>query len=111
MRTRKENNLIENPYLGIIAVILFFIWVMVTEYGPLFLNKGTGAFIWTTFHFIINPILGVIICILLICHVLLQKQLQPKIMSTLAMLFPILVIYVGFSGNIWFVEMLGINFQ
>ena len=111
MAEKKQNKFLSHPYAGIKVTFLFVFWVLVAEYGPLLLSKGPGAFLWTTFHFIVNPILGVIIFLFLIWHALSQKQLQPKVLSIAVMFFPLLVCYVGFSGNIWFVELMGINFN
>ena len=111
MKDKKSNTRLLKPYAGIVTTCIFVLWVLATEYGPLFLAADIGAFLWTTFHFIINPILGVVISLFLIWHALSQKQLQPKVISIAAILFPLLVCYVGFSGNIWFVELMGINFN
>ena len=111
MEERIPYKFITNPHAGIITVGFFILWVVIAEYGPLLINKELGGFIWVTFHFILNPILGVVLSLFLIWHAFSQKQIQNKILSITAMCFPILVSYAGFSGNIWFVELLGINFN
>ena len=111
MKANNSKKRLLNPYTGIITTCIFILWVFATEYGPLFLAADIGAFLWITFHFIVNPILGVIISLFLIWHAFSQKQLQSKVLSIAAILFPLLVCYVGFSGNTWFVEIMGINFN
>jgi len=111
MGERVIRKLFDNPYAGIKVASLFFLWVVVSEYSPQLFNKDIGAFIWITFHFIINPILGIFVCLFLIWHGVTQKQLQPKLLSIIAVVFPLFISYVGFSGNTWFVELLGINFN
>ena len=111
MKDRASIKPYNSPCAGIKMVSIFALWVLVSEYGPLLIDKDWGSFIWTTVHFVINPILGVLICLFLVWHALTQKQFTARILSIASICFPIFISYMGFTGSIWFVELLGINFN
>jgi hypothetical protein len=100
-----------NPFFGLIVVLTFLLWVLIVEYALSFIGGDFAAFIWTTFHFIIDPILGLIISLYLVWNIRKQNQISGKVISLLSIVFPLFISYIGFSGNIWFVELLGINFR
>jgi hypothetical protein len=48
------------------GTVLFFINVIVyfsTEIGLVLLKNDTGAFLWVTFHFVVNPLFSLILIV------------------------------------------------
>jgi len=100
-----------NPYFGFLVIIAFIFWVLVSEYGTASISGDLGALIWISFHFIVNPILGLLLSIFLVWIAIKQDQLHAKIFSLISTALPLFISYAGFTGNIWFVELLGINLK
>jgi hypothetical protein len=111
MKISSSNKVRENPYSGLFSILIFICWILLSEYGPTYFEPDLGSFIWTTFHFIFNPILSIAIVGFLIWHLTGQSKMSAKLLSVALIIFPVFICYVGVSGNIWFVELLGINFN
>lgn len=109
--TNKIIRFLKNPYFALKAISIFLLWVLASEYAPVFLVGGdSGALIWTTMHFILNPILGVILAIILAWNSIKQENILAKTISFIGIILPLFVSYVGFTGNTWVIEFLGISF-
>jgi uncharacterized membrane protein YagU involved in acid resistance len=107
----KFHKAVKTPYFGFFIILAFFFWVLASEYGTASISGDLGAFIWTSFHFILNPILGLLLSIFLVWAAIKQDQLHAKIFSLISTALPLFISYAGFTGNIWFVELLGINLK
>jgi len=99
------------PFFGLYAAILFMFWVLASEHFAAFWGGNAGAFLWTTFHFIINPIFGLILSIIIVSAALKQDRIYWKILSIIVIAIPLSVGFFGITGNIWFVKFLGINLK
>lgn len=96
-------------YAGLICSLVLIFWVLFSEYASMFIGGNLGAFLYTTFHFIVNPLLGLSIAIFIIWHSL--QQPKQKYLFLLSAIVPIAVTYIGISGDLWLTDLLGINFQ
>ena len=110
MKSNLFHRIVSYQYSGLMVFLSFLIWVLVSEYVPTFIKNDFGGFIWTTFHFVLNPILGLSIAIFICWHAL-KQRFWVKVVSLLSTCFPLFISYVGFSGNIWFIQLLGIDFK
>ena len=99
------------PYAGVLTIACFLGWVLLAELGPTFLPPDEGAFLYVTFHFILNPLLGICVGILIVLHSLLQPKSIAKVLGVVLSIIPLLVTYVGVTGATWLTEMLGVRFQ
>ena len=111
MKSKSLQELRNNQLLGLSIISIFTFWVLITEYGPTFLEQDLGSFIWTTFHFIINPVLSLVTICILIWHATGKGKAWVRALSLFGMIIPIIICYAGISGSIWFVELLGVNFN
>ena len=105
------NRIVRFPYAGFAIAIIFCVWVLASEYGSASIGGDFGGFSWVTFHFILNPTIGILLSIFLIFVAIKQDRLHAKIVSFISIGFPLFITYVGFTGNIWFVELVGINLR
>jgi len=100
-----------NPFAGLIGIGIFTLWVLISELATIYIGGEIGGFFWLTFHFMINPIAGLIVVIFVVGHVIKQNILWIKIFALVACIVPLAVAFFGLSGNIWLIETLGISFQ
>jgi hypothetical protein len=100
-----------NPFAGLIGIGIFTLWVLISELATIYIGGEIGGFFWLTFHFMINPIAGLIVVVFVVGHVIKQNILWIKIFALVACIVPLAVAFFGLSGNIWLIETLGISFQ
>ncbi len=100
-----------NPFAGLIGIGIFTLWVLISELATIFIGGEIGCFFWLTFHFVINPIAGLIVMVFVVGHVIKQNILWIKIFALVACIVPLAVAFFGLSGNIWLIETLGISFK
>lgn len=103
-------NFITKPTTGIKMISYFALWVLFSEALTIFIGGDIGSFLWTTFHFILNPILGVIVLFVVIWHALKHSIPWLRIVSLASCFIPLLVIYLGYTGDFWLYEMLNVKF-
>lgn len=96
---------------GISIIVLFSIWILLSEWGSMIIGDDLGAFLYTTIHFIINPILGVAAILCVIWHCFKTEELIIRILNICACAVPTFIIFIGLTGNPWLSEALGIKFQ
>jgi hypothetical protein len=104
-------NFIANPFAGLIGIGIFSLWVLISELATIYVGGEIAGVFWLTFHFMINPIAGLIVVVFVVGHVMKQNVLWIKIFALFACGVPLAVAYFGLSGNIWLIETLGISFQ
>jgi hypothetical protein len=98
------------PYSGIFGVAGFALWVVLTELGPSWLGADNGAFLYVTLHFIINPVLGLVVGITAALHGIMQKTPLRRVLGVAVSAFPFWVSYLGVTGSTWLTEALGVQF-
>ncbi len=100
-----------NPFAGLIGIGIFTLWVLISELATIYIGGETGGLFWLTFHFVINPIAGLIVVVFVVGHEIKQNILWIKIFTLVACSVPLAVTFFGLSGNIWLIDTLGISFQ
>ncbi len=100
-----------NPFAGLIVIGFFTLWVLISELATIYIGGEIAGFFWLTFHFVINPITGLIVVVFAVGHVIKQNILWIKILVLVACIVPLAVAFFGLSGNIWIIDTLGISFQ
>ncbi len=97
------------PTAGLKIIGYFVLLVLLSETATMYLGGDTGGFIWVTFHFIINPVLGITVILFVIWHTLKQSILWLKVITIVACIAPLLVIYIGYTGNFWIYKALDLR--
>ncbi len=105
------NHFIANPFVGLKVIGIFTLWVLISELASIYVGGEIAGIFWLTFHFMINPIAGLIVVVFVVGHVIKQNKLWIKIIALSACCIPLAVAFFGLSGNIWLIETLGISFQ
>ncbi len=100
-----------NPFAGLIGIGIFTLWVLISELATIYIGGEIAGLFWLTFHFVINPITGLIVVVFVVGHANKQNILWIKIFALVACSVPLAVAFFGFSGNIWLIETLGISFK
>ena len=85
--------------------------ILLTELGSVRLGGERGAFWWTTFHFIGNPLACVLYSILTLAKTLRRRPLGAKILHVLPIVVPIGFLYLAVTGNTWWLEVLRVRFH
>lgn len=85
--------------------------ILLTELGGVRLGGDRGAFWWTTFHFIGNPLVCVAYSILTAVKAFqFRKSAGAKLFHMLPLAIPLGFVYLAFTGNTWWLEVLGVRF-
>ncbi len=100
-----------NPFAGLIVIGIFTLWVLISELSTIYIGGEIAGLFWLLFHFMINPITGLLIVVFVVGQVIKQNILWIKISVLVACIVPLAVAFFGLSGNIWIIETLGISFQ
>ena len=100
-----------NPTAGIKLIGFFALWALSSEVITIYVGGDIGGFLWVTFHFILNPILGSIIILLVIWHSLKQGTPWLKAVTLVSCIAPLIVIYMAYTGSLWIYDVLDVNFQ
>ncbi len=100
-----------NPFTGLKAIGIFTSWVLISELATIYIGGEIAGLFWLIFHFMINPIAGLLVVVFVVSHVIKQNVLWLKIIALIACIVPLAVSFFGLSGNIWLIETLGISFQ
>ncbi len=100
-----------NPFAGLKAIGIFTSWVLISELATIYIGGEIAGLFWLIFHFMINPIAGLLVVVFVVSHVIKQNVLWIKIIALIACIVPLTVAFFGLSGNIWIIETLGISFQ
>ena len=113
----KSKNILSNfnwlTFGGISGALILCFIIVSDEVLSAFYGGDLGAFLWTTFHFILNPVLCFIYIIISVVKGFRIKRKSYRIRAVylLLVLLAISYIYIAFSGNTTWPKMLGINFQ
>jgi hypothetical protein len=100
-----------NPFAGLIGIGIFTLWVVISEITTIYIGGEIAGLFWLAFHFVINPISGLIIMVFIVGHVIKLNILWIKIVVLVACVIPMAVAFFGLTGNMWLIETLGISFQ
>ncbi len=105
------NLLRANPFAGLIGIGIFTLWVLISELATIYIGGEIAGIFWLVFHFVINPIAGLLVVIFVVGLVIKQNTFWIKIFTLVACVVPLAVSFFGLTGNIWLIETLGISFQ
>jgi hypothetical protein len=89
--------------------ILIFL-IAVDEVASVLCGGNLGSFLWTTFHFILNPIFCFVYIIMTIVKGIHIKESKEKYFYPLLILLALGYLYIAFSGSIFWVKTFGIKF-
>ena len=101
---------ITKEYSGIIGITALLGWVVLTEIGSSSIGGDLGSFLYTTFHFIVNPSFGLVVLVLATWHGIKAKNALIKTIDLTACIIPAAIIYSGITGSFWLSELLGVKF-
>ncbi len=100
-----------NPFTSLKLLGFYTLWVLISELATIYVRGEIAGFFWLMFHFVINPITGLVVVVFVVGHVIKQNNLWVKIFALAACSVPLAVAFFGLSGNIWLIEILGISFK
>ncbi|MEN8135372.1 MAG: hypothetical protein ABFS18_07515 [Thermodesulfobacteriota bacterium] len=95
---------------GISGVLILYAVVLFDELGSVLLGGDSGAFLWTTFHFVINPLLCSIYLILTVLKMINKKD-KYRWFSITGIALALFYLYIAVSGNTLWIDLLGIDFK
>ncbi len=99
------------PFSGLVIIGIFTLCVVISELSTIYIGGEIAGLFWLIFHFIINPITGLLVVAFVVTQVVNQNTFWIKISMIVACIVPLTVAFFGLSGNMWLIETLGINFQ
>ena len=70
-----------NPFAGLIGIGIFTLWVLISELATIYIGGEKAGLFWLTFHFVINPIAGLIVVVFVVGHANKQNILWIKIFA------------------------------
>lgn len=112
MRARNPyQRIVHDRWTSVFLIVGYFVWFLLTELGPMAIPGGLGGMLWIPFHFIINPWLALGVVPIAVAHAFFHKGTCLRlgiVLSGAAILF---VAWSNFTGEIWLVEMMGIDFR
>lgn len=97
-------------YSGVIGITTLLGWVVLSEIGSNTIGGDLGSFLYTTFHFIANPIFSLITLIFAIWHGIKTENAFIKTIDFTACIIPTAIIHAGVSGSFWLSGFLGVHF-
>lgn len=97
-------------FSGVIGITALLGWVVLTEIGSSSIGGDLGSFLYTTFHFIVNPILSLAVLILAAWHGIKTEKALIKTIDLTACIIPAAIIHTGITGSFWLSELLGVKF-
>ncbi len=100
-----------NPFAGLIGIGVFTLWVLVSEFAIIYIEGEIGGIYWLILHYMIDPIIGLVVVVFVVWHAIKQNILWIKIFTLVACSLPLAVSLFGLSGNVWLIETFSISFQ
>jgi hypothetical protein len=85
-------------------------FVLINELTTGMFRNDFGAMLWVLFHFFVNPICCLLYIVFTIVKIKRSNSLKNYLWDMLSIFIAIWFIYIAISGNIAWVEMLGIDF-
>lgn len=95
---------------GISGILILSAIIIADELGAVQYGGDTGALLWTTFHFVINPLFCVIYIILTVLKGIHTKE-KIRLFYPLGIAVALFYLYISISGNIFWLELFGIDFN
>jgi len=74
------------------------------------IGDGIGAFLYVTFHFVVNPVLAVAVVVFVV-RTLRRQRAWVAAASMVGAGLALGVAYIGLSGSPWLTQMLGLRFS
>jgi hypothetical protein len=85
-------------------------YVLITEFATVAVGGSIGAFLYVTFHFILNPLLGVVVTVLALLGIRrVRAALRP--LAILGSAAALGIAYLGITGSPWLTQALGLSFR
>lgn len=95
---------------GISGILILCAVIFVDEFIAVQYGGDTGALLWTTFHFVINPLFCAIYIVLTVLKWIHSKE-KIRFLYPLGIALALFYLYVSMSGNILWLELFGIDFN
>ena len=95
---------------GISGILILCAIILVDEFFSVQYGGDCGAFLWTTFHFILNPIFCGIYIVLTGFKWSHSKE-RVRFLYVLGIAVALFYLYVSISGNTFWIDIFGINFN
>ena len=105
---RKETIYILGGWSG--SLILAFL-LLVTEVSLHFIGGDWGAFLFVTFHFVLLPVMSVIVLLITGFKIYKMQERMQKIMTLMSISIPLGILYISVTGNTFLMEVLQIDFN
>ena len=101
-----------HPMAGILVAASFLAWILATEFGVVAIGGDLGGFLYVTFHFILNPLVGVVVAAFLAWHALVsQGRLPVRVLTLASISLRLSIVYIAATGSFWLTEFLGLRFR
>ena len=95
---------------GVSGFCVLCILILVSEFGAIIYGGDVGSLLWTTFHFVVNPILCVIYTVITVYKYLSSKR-KVRFLYIACVVVALLYIFVSVSGNTAWLDILNIDFN
>ena len=96
---------------GFKGFLLLAAAILMDETISVLIGGDTGGFLWVTFHFILNPVLCIAFVICAAVKAILVEQLSVIVIGLILSALALGYVYLSASGNIEWIQFLGISFQ
>ena len=104
----KMSRLFQRPYGWIKPLLFFVVWYVIFEFGLTLFKVDIVAMLWVPLHFVITPILGIIVSIVSVYIALKRKKVVPIATSICCALMIFLISFIGVSGSTIIIEFLDV---
>lgn len=95
---------------GFSGLLILLIIILFDELVTVQCGGDAGAFLWTTFHFIVNPILCLIYIIVTIFKAI-HTRSKTRYFYPLGIAVAILYIYLSLTGSTFWLDFFNIDFN
>jgi len=92
------------------SLILTFL-LLLTEIILNIIGGDQGAFMFVTFHFILIPLLSIIVLVITGIKICKIQERTQKIIILTSIIIPISILYISITGNTILIDILKINFS
>lgn len=99
-----------SPFRAVSVLIGLLLIVFMGELLPVIYGGDLGAFLWTSIHFVLNPLLCLAYIVFAAFQVFHTGSKQRRLLYLSLLVLPILYIYVLLSDPAGWVRILGLSF-
>ncbi len=94
-------NKLKYTFSGWTGALILLIIYLASEFGTVALGGDFGGFLYVTMHFIVNPLLGVLVIVLTMMKMPKFTKPLDVIYQGIPVVIPALIIYIAISVNVF----------